>query len=219
MDSLALSADSLESSPDAPSRTATDLRERLASLRALPGIAPAHSSRNLLFSLLPTGLPRGSITELSGPDGCGKTEAAIRALAENPETRGAWIEDTFTVYPCAFPQLGVAMERVLFVESGSEHFLWALHQVLRSQLFEIVVATPPRSQEVAEVELRRLQLSSERSRTSLLWIRERPTLRRSWPIRIQAEIRRDADETIRAHLVTRGAHGIEVNSTADGGLA
>ena len=50
----------------------------------------------------------------------------------------AWIEEDFSLYPCALPQHGVEMERVLFVESGGES-LWSAHQILRSGLFEVVV--------------------------------------------------------------------------------
>lgn len=75
------------------------------------------------FSLLPPEmeaelrvLPQGAITEISGPDGAGKTEAVLRFLAENPVPRVAWIEQDFSVYPCAFPQYGVALDRVFFVD-------------------------------------------------------------------------------------------------------
>jgi hypothetical protein len=215
---LAESADAGET----PARDPDAIRERLARLRALPGILNAAAEDTtagaaLPFSLLPLGLPRGALTELSGPDGGGKTEAAIRALAENPEVRAAWVEESLTVYPCAFPALGVPMERVLFAEPGRE-LLWTVHQLLRSRLFGIVVAAP--GEALTELELRRLQLSAERSRSSLILLREHPTLRRNWPIRVQAEIRRvgpdeRSGERLEARLLSARIRSLEA-ATAQG---
>src|SRR5689334_18183764 len=72
------------------------------------------------FSQLENGLPKGAVVEVSGSAGGGKTEVVLRFLSENPETRVAWIEDELTIYPCAFPQNRVGLERVLFVESKPE---------------------------------------------------------------------------------------------------
>src|SRR4051812_38374506 len=78
-------------------------------LRELPGVfaasqAPSATHESLPFSRVAGGVPIGALTEISGPEGGGKTEVLLGFLAENPKARVAWIEERFTVYPCAFPQ-------------------------------------------------------------------------------------------------------------------
>jgi hypothetical protein len=151
----------------------------------------------LPFSLLTNapGVPRGALTQLHGPCGSGKSELALRFLAENPQARAAWIERELTIYPCAFPLAGVGLERVLFVEAGEQQ-LWAAHQILRSRLFEVVVLAGAQFQ---EMELRRLQLSSEKARASVLLLTDSPDgpPARAWPVALQLEVRRNALRPIR----------------------
>src|SRR5271166_968416 len=66
------------------------------------------------FSMRAEGFPRGAIVELTRS---GKTEVMVQFLAENPQLRIAWIEEEFTIYPCAVAQRNVAPERLLFVEA------------------------------------------------------------------------------------------------------
>jgi hypothetical protein len=209
---------------DHPIVPAEEIAARLARLRALPGILKSRQDRQALacplISEWPEGLPCGAISEFVSAAGGGKTEAAIRILAENPGIRGAWIEPTLTVYPCAFPQLGVTLDRVLFTEPGDQA-LWAAHQILRSQLFGLVVLSVPEAPLAAagaralqakavaapfqsaqaltasnlnEIDLRRLQLSAEKSGAALLLLRERPTVRGNWAIAIQARVLRKGKE-------------------------
>src|SRR4051812_17129647 len=68
------------------------------------------------FSLLQGGFAKGSLVEIAGSPGSGKTEVVLKLLAENPELRVAWVEEGMTVYPCAFPQHHVELKRILFVD-------------------------------------------------------------------------------------------------------
>ena len=105
----------------------------------------------LPFSLVEGGLPQGALIELSGSAGGGKLEALIRFLSENPSLPVAWVEEGTTTYPCAFPQQGVSLERLLFVnaeavhpehrpaDAGSPRLVECAHQILRSQIFGVLV--------------------------------------------------------------------------------
>ena len=140
----------------------------------------------LPFSLLKGGVSCGTLTEVCGVDGRGKTEFVLRFLAENRKARVAWIEEELTIYPCAFAQYGVALDRVLFVEAEKEAF-WTAQQVLRSRLFKIVVLSARQNE---AIELRRLQLAAEQSSTALILLSQKPTTQGAWPIGLQVEVHR-----------------------------
>ncbi|NDD91673.1 hypothetical protein EBZ37_06275 [bacterium] len=171
-----------------------DFMAKLEKLRSITGVLknlpPMRES--LFWEQASTSVPRGALTEISGPLGSGKTEAVLKFLAEHQSILGriAWIEDRFTGYPSGFLQHGVELSRLLFIEGGTES-LWATHQVLRSQIFGAVIlfvrestlsASEPR------VELRRLQLSAEQSHTCvfLLTHQARPQ-GASWPLALQLQ--------------------------------
>jgi hypothetical protein len=136
------------------------------------------------FSDLEKGLPRGALTEISGPPGGGKTEWVMKFLAENPTTRVAWIENNFTLYPCRLLQQKVSLERVLFVESARD-YLWAAIQILKSQLFQVIVLGVP---ELTEVALRRLQIEAEKADAAVILLTESRTAQGCWPIAVQIEV-------------------------------
>jgi hypothetical protein len=197
-----------------------DTTALLTALRDLPSVLKltprleAHS-----FSRLEGGIPQAALVELSGAAGGGKTELCLRFLSEHPELRVAWVEENLTIYPNAFPQNGVALERVLFVETererveravsrlrsrsserarGAERFasadaLWTVHQMLRSRLFGVLVLTAPIAEEMA---LRRLQLAAEQARATVILLTESETLRRSWPFALQARVERQGGEAV-----------------------
>jgi hypothetical protein len=179
-------------------------------IQSLPGLLSFHArpaAESFRFSQLEGGLPKGAVVEVSGPSGGGKTEVVLRFLSENPEARVAWIEDELTVYPCAFPQNRVGLERVLFVESRAAHqksadgrvvivgldeTLWTAHQILRSQVFGVVVLRVAKPLE--EMALRRLQLAAEKTQTTLVLLVEEPARRGTWPIAVQLRATRSAEE-------------------------
>jgi hypothetical protein len=108
-------------------------------------------------SLFAPGLPLGALIHVSGPR---RTEAMLTLLAEHPGLRAAWVEERITAYPPALQRRGVDLGRLLFVEARRD-FFWALTQVVRSQLFKVVlVASPLRGEGVS---LRQLQLASEQA--------------------------------------------------------
>lgn len=147
----------------------------LAELRARIGALTSRNTERLAFSLVPEGLPRGGLVEISGR---GKTEAAVRFLAENP-LPAAWIEERFSLFPTALLQREVDPARILFLEGGKEA-AWAAAQVLRSQLFPILIYSAPYGE---ERELRRFQLLSETAKTTMLLLRPQPS--KAWPIALQ----------------------------------
>jgi hypothetical protein len=170
----------------------------------------------LPFSLLEVegGLPKGVLIELSGAAGGGKIEVLLRFLSENLELQAAWVEEGSTVYPCAFPQHGVGLERLLFVNAEPLHSLSSpvnplvldcAHQILRSQIFGALVllphttpATPRDSRSIesrgcfGEIELRRLQIAAEKSGTTVFILRETPSQAHTWPLTLQLHVQREA---------------------------
>ena len=144
------------------------------------------------FSQLDNGLPKGAVVEVSGSAGGGKTEIVLRFLAENPEARVAWIEDEMTVYPCAFPQNRVGLERVLFVESRPQDTLWTVHQILRSSVFGVIVLRVRNA--LDEMALRRLQLAAEKTQTTVVLLSEEAARRGTWPIAVQLQASRSLEE-------------------------
>jgi hypothetical protein len=133
------------------------------------------------------GLPRGALIEVSGDTGSGKTQVVLKLLAENPSLRVAWIEKDFTIYPCVFPQSQVELGRVLFVDSCLGDTNWTVHQVLRSQIFGIVVLA---DEIIGKKELRRLQLEAERANACVILLSEKPRRENTWPIHTRLEVRR-----------------------------
>src|ERR1051326_3058416 len=100
-------------------------------------VAPQPLAR-LKFSLFPAGLPLGAITHWSGQ---GRTQALCRLLAEHPELKAGWVEETLSAYPPGLAQAGVRLENLLFVQAGGQT-AWALAQLLRSPVFGVVIAAP-----------------------------------------------------------------------------
>lgn len=135
----------------------------------------------LAFSLFPEGIPLGALTQVQGP---GATEALLRLLAEHPQHKAAWVEQRLSAYPPGFVQRGANLNCLLFVEGG-EHFSWALAQLLRSQVFKVVIAASPLRGEGMELGLRRLQLAAEQSGTALLIAAECEGPR--WALRLRLE--------------------------------
>jgi hypothetical protein len=149
-------------------------------------VHPPHDHGNIPFSLFPPGLRLGALTSFSSPHGGGKTAATLTFLKENPELKAAWVEPQMSLYPIACQQLGIDLNRLLFVEC--DRFLtWTLEQLMKSGLFKVIVTTPP----YLEVkELRRLQLTSERAGVLTLLLTNKPFQEGCWPISTQLEVSR-----------------------------
>ncbi len=130
-------------------------------------------------SLIPSGILRGIMTEIAGK---GKTELVMQFLAENPHLQAAWVESVLSLYPCAVLQRHVALDRLLFNEAGKD-VPWVTLQLLRSQLFQVVIVdTAPFNLTM----LRRLQLTTERANCVLILLSD--YLQSAWPIRMQLHV-------------------------------
>jgi len=171
--------------------------KKLEKLKSISGILksspPARDA--LPWTEAGTAVPRGALTEVSGPAGSGKTEAVLKFLAAHtaPLGRVAWIEDRFTAFPTGFSQHGVDLSRLLFIEGGKDS-IWAAHQILRSQIFGaliLFVRESTLSASQPQIELRRLQLSAEQSHAAVILLTHQPRPQgASWPISLQ--LRMDA---------------------------
>lgn len=166
-------------------------------LREIAGILRSPPSRGAFpFSLLSEqkGIPRGALTEISGHLGSGKSEAVLTLLRENPDVRAAWIESDFNLYPCAFPQRGVQLSRVLFnVTAEEESDLWSVCQIVQSQLFPIVIFSLPA--ETSEIALRRLQIFAEKSKAAVILLTEQPLKTGGWTLSLRCEASRIFNST------------------------
>jgi hypothetical protein len=165
-------------------RSLSSQRETLSQLRQLPGLraalaAPLPAGR-LPFALHEPGLPLGALTHLGGAR---RTSALLALLAEHPELRAAWVEERVTAYPPALARQGLRLERLLFVQAPPQHYFWALTQVVRSQLFKVVVAASPMRGE--GIPLRQLQLACEQAACALIVVGE--VEGPAWPVRLWLE--------------------------------
>jgi len=89
----------------------------------------------------------------------------LTVLAEHRGLRAAWVEERITAYPPALERRGVDLRQLLFVEARRD-FFWALTQVVRSQLFKVVLVASSLREE--GVSLRQLQLASEQAGCAVL---------------------------------------------------
>ncbi|MCC7440006.1 MAG: hypothetical protein IT285_00135 [Bdellovibrionales bacterium] len=181
-----------------------NLREKL--LRVVQA-APYQVRGFREFAHLPPqieGVPCGAVIEVSGPAGGGKTEWVLRFLARHRELSVAWVECSrrHTLYPVAIEQRGVAIDRVLWLESENrEQVLWAALQALQSRLCAVVVVSAG-ERGLDAVELRRLQIEAERSGATALVLSEQATAGHTWPLALQLRISGWQDAT------ARGGNGI-----------
>src|SRR6185369_14059114 len=98
-----------------------------------PDFAPAPAHELLPFSLYAPGLPLGSLIQIRGLQ---RTQVILKLLAEHPSLRAAWVEERLSAYPPAFVQQGGNLACLLFVQGGGQ-LAWALHELVRSQVFRV----------------------------------------------------------------------------------
>jgi hypothetical protein len=123
-----------------------------AKIRALEGGSPVQkrraSSGVAVIDEILGGLPRPGIVEICGALGSGRVQVAAALLAEATRRRRAvvWVDPLRRLYPPALAELGVELGRLLIVqppEDGTQPWLWAAEQLLRSGCFELVVVDRP----------------------------------------------------------------------------
>lgn len=117
-------------------------------------------------------LPRGALVELLGGN---SREWLFRFFQAHADTRIAWLEPELTLFPTAVAQRGIALSRMLFVETDRERN-WALLKILRSGFFHFAITpvdlVPARG---ADVFLRKLQIQAERAGTTLFFLSDTET--------------------------------------------
>jgi len=143
---------------------------------------------------LATGLPRGAITQICG---AGKTEFVARFLKAHRELKVAWIETPFSIYPSGLFQREVELDRILFIDPGEE-FPWALQQVMKSGLFEVVILASP-AQDLKM--LRQFQLSAEKAHAALVLLSE--SLSGGWPVALQLQSSRNQGGRIQVDVIRK----------------
>lgn len=136
-------------------------------------------------------IPVGALTAISGS---GKTSFVSNFIAEHPELRVVWIESKFSIFPFAILQKKISLDRILFVEAG-EQCEWTVLQVLKSQVFSIVVLY---TEQVPLKSLRRFQIASEKAGASFIWLTSHPQL--LWPIHLEIEVKK-AQEVLTATVL------------------
>ncbi len=166
----------------------------IADLRQLIGAVDSFSTNTSSFSLYPSGIPKGAVTEIAGS---GKTQFIARFLAEHPDYKAAWVEESITINPYALFQKHVNLNNILFIEAQKE-LPWVLSQALQSGCFKALITNVSF---VSEKDLRRYQLLSEKSQAHFFLLSE--SLHKSWVPKLQLDISFEHDLTINEQK-TRG---------------
>lgn len=143
---------------------------------------------------LGTGLPRGRVTEIFGPESSGKTTVALHAIAEAQKSGGvaAFIDAEHALDPNYAGRLGVDVENLLISQPDTgEQALEIAEALVRSGAIDIIVvdsvaALVPRAELEGEMgdshvglqarlmsqALRKLTGAVSKSRTSLIFINQ-----------------------------------------------
>lgn len=136
-----------------------DQKTRIRALRGMLRRFEQVAAENARPLAVPTGfdaldevLPRrgflcGGISEVTGPEGCGRLTVVLRAAAE--VTRGgrlvALVDARGSFYPPAARRLGVDLARLCVVRPPEgERAAWATEQLVRSGCFALVALFPQR---------------------------------------------------------------------------
>lgn len=84
--------------------------------------SPVPSGMEWLDSRLEGGLPRGAISEVTGPGSSGRTRLVLAALARVTGSGGiaAYVDATDCLDPRSAEQAGVVLERLLWIRCGAE---------------------------------------------------------------------------------------------------
>jgi recombination protein RecA len=117
------------------------IRTRLARLES-HSIEPLPTGFAAFDAALGGGLPRGSIVEIFGPPGCGKTTLALRIAAHLQQSGGAaaWIDAEHAFDAASAGRAGVAVEQLPVAQPESaEQALEMLRQLTASGAIELAV--------------------------------------------------------------------------------
>ena len=115
------------------------------------------------------GLPLGAVTEIVSEQGHGGFWLAMRALAQVKGRIGLLNHDD-SFHPPGAALLGVDLSRLLIVRTKErKDSLWALERLAKNAALAATFSWLPN---LKDVDLRRLQLASERSKQCLLLLRD-----------------------------------------------
>ena len=108
------------------------------------GESPTLSTSSLSLDLLTGGLPRGQITEITGPDGAGKGTLAATALAACQRDGGLvlLVDAEHTADPDALAAAGVDVEHLIVACPGSAAAAWDVVRMLsRCGALDLIVTS------------------------------------------------------------------------------
>ena len=169
----------------------------LEQLKALPSFASyIPQEEPYPFSLFSKGIPKSGLVELSGPWGSGKTEVILRFLSENHTLKTAWIEREFNFFPPVLMEHKLGLRQTLFIDLDYQTFhpassqktpLWCAFQILRSEIFKVLVFSQI---DFTETELRRLQLLTKQTGTLIFFLKTSASQQKSWPLSLQLGVKR-----------------------------
>ena len=149
-------------------------------------------------SLLPLGIPRGSLVEVCGAQ---RTEWLVAFLLENPTLHCFWFEREQTVFPTGLHQRGVDLAKVTF-GIVPEPFR-AMREVLRKQLHEVVIAPHLFTEERV---LRSLQLAAKDANAAVFLTDKTP--KPAWALSVQLEAFHDESGTLAVNVTKHRLAGI-----------
>jgi hypothetical protein len=161
--------------------------EKVQKLRLILGGLQEPQAREILCAPhLSCGVPKGVIVELLGP---ARTEWFLQFLKLHPEFRVFWCEREQSILPTAIHQRGIDLRRITFGLLG-EDLKRPLRRVMQSQLYQVLLA-PNVFSEINT--FKALQLLTERTNSTLFLLgKKTPSL--AWPISMQLEIGRGANQ-------------------------
>ncbi|MCA8913195.1 MAG: hypothetical protein KDB82_15960 [Planctomycetes bacterium] len=114
------------------------------------------------------GLPLGAVSEIVSEPGHGGWWLAMRALAQTTGRVGLLNHDD-SFHPPGAALLGVDLSRLLVVRvNNHKDALWALERMAKNASLSATLSWLP---DLRDVEIRRLQLAAERSRQTVLLLR------------------------------------------------
>jgi protein ImuA len=220
-----------------------ELREQIRHIERRPAHRTAFEATGLaeVDALLPGGgFPRGSLTEIAGAPGSGKTALCLAAMARITREEGlaAFVDGRGELYPPAAEVMGIDLARLLIVRPppmrrtvtgerevrgiGREPVLaalWSAEALLASGAFEVVgmdVPALPRRPGSANPEAmaRRLASAAERGGAVGLWLTVPGELR--VPAAVRLEVAAGPGGPSVRRVFARGLEGSQPQEVRDG---
>ncbi len=138
----------------------------------------------------------GGMVLISGPPGGGKTEWVLQHLRDRGLTRIIWVSPEVDLYPVALEEMGFDLSQILCVTPPLARWVWVIEQSVSSRVAPVVVMDASSGGKsaakwVSEVQLRRLQLLSQKNQIFLVWILEEGDQVVKWPFSFQQKVWRD----------------------------